>query len=134
MRYAILIYDTETANPSPEPPPAEVWQTVMDEYNAYTKMLQERDALRAGEALQPVQTATTIRQRDGQNVTTDGPFAETKEALGGFYIIEAPDLDAAIASAARIPGARVGSIEVRPIVDWNDPAQTGAEAVGSATN
>ena len=131
MQYALLIYTQEpTTPPSPEDIGA-----MMAEYNAYTESIRTDGTYVAGEALQPTVTATTVQVRDGQTITTDGPFAETKEAFGGFYIIEAPDLDAAIASAARIPGARVGSIEVRPIVDWNDPAQTGApEAVGSATN
>ncbi len=70
--------------------------------------------------MHPIATATTVRVRDGQTLTTDGPFAETKEALGGFYIVEAADLDAAIAYAALIPGAANGSVEVRPIVDWAD--------------
>ena len=130
MQYAILIYDTETANPSSEPPPAEVWQQVMDEYNAYTKMLQDRGAMRAGEALQPVQTATTIRQQDGQNVTTDGPFAETKEALGGFYIVEARDLDEALELGAACPGLKYGAaIEVRPVIDFS---QAGAGEIAGA--
>ena len=114
MQYAILIYDAETANPSPQPPPAEVWQQVMDEYNAYTKMLRDRGIFRAGEALQPVPTATTIRQQDGRKTTTDGPYAETKEALGGFYIVEAKDLDEALEIAKHCP-ARFGGVEVRPI-------------------
>jgi hypothetical protein len=70
----------------------------------------------AGHQLKPVATATTVRVRDGKRVTTDGPFAETKEQLGGFYMINANDLDEAIAIAARVPSAKVGSIEVRPIV------------------
>ena len=76
-------------------------------------------------------TATTVRVRDGQTMTTDGPFAETKEALGGFYLVEAKDLDEAIDLAARIPGAQVGSIEVRPVVDFSampDPAAASSAA------
>ena len=135
MRYAILIYDTETATPSPEPPPADVWQQVMDEYNAYTKMLKDSGAYQAGEALQPVPTATTIRQQDGRNVTTDGPFAETKEALGGFYIVEAKDLDEALALGAACPGIKYGaSIEVRPVIEFPaDYAEAGAGAGSSTT-
>jgi hypothetical protein len=71
---------------------------------------------RAGDALQPVATATTVRVRNGQTVTTDGPFAETREQLGGYYLVEAKDLDEAISLAARIPAARYGSVEVRPIM------------------
>ena len=119
MRYVILIYDTETANPSPEPPDPAVMGQTIDLYNAYTAMLRESGAYVAGEALQPVTTATTLRQQDGQTITTDGPFAETKEGLGGFYLIEAPDLDAALKLAEQCPGIRYGSIEVRPIVDFD---------------
>jgi hypothetical protein len=132
MRYVILIYDTETASPSTEPPPSDVMEQVMGEYNAYTQMLRDRGIYLGGEALQPVQTATTIRQQDGRNVTTDGPFAETKEALGGFYLVEARDLDEALELAAQCPGVRYGAaIEVRPVVDFS---QAGAgEAVGAAS-
>jgi hypothetical protein len=115
MRYAILIYDTQTADPSPEPPDPTVMGEVMSAYNAYTQMLRERGAYLGGEALQPNPTATTLSQKDGQTITTDGPFAETKEGLGGFYLIEARDLDEALELAAQCPGIRVGSIEVRPI-------------------
>ena len=74
---------------------------------------------KAGDRLQPASTATTVRVRDGKTLTTDGPFAETREQLGGYYLIEAKDLDAALGIAARIPGARYGSIEVRPIWVYN---------------
>ena len=84
-------------------------------YNAYTAMLRDRGAYMGGEELQPTSTATTVRVRDGRALTTDGPFAETKEALGGFYMIEAADLDEAIELAGACPGANWGSIEVRPI-------------------
>jgi hypothetical protein len=118
MQYLILIYDEETANPSPEPPDPAVSGEILGQYNAYTEMLKSTGAFVAGEALRPVTTATTIREKDGQTIVTDGPFAETKEGLGGFYLIQAPDLDAAIALAAQCPGARYGSIEVRPVVDY----------------
>ena len=114
MQYLVLIYSEE---PSEAPDPAQIG-AVMAEYNAYTDMLRERGALVAGEALQPTATATTVRVRDGQTMTTDGPFAETKEALGGFYLIEAKDLDEALALGGACPGAKWGSIEVRPIVDF----------------
>jgi hypothetical protein len=131
MQYALLIYTPEATSP----PSQEEIGEMMDAYNAYTESIRGDGSYVGGEALRETTTATTVRVRDGQTLTTDGPFAETKEALGGFYVIEAPDLDAAIASAARIPGARFGSIEVRPLVDWNDPTQTGVgEAVGSASN
>jgi hypothetical protein len=118
MQYLILIYDEDTANPSPEPPDPAVMGEVLGQYNAYTEMLKSTGAFIAGEALQPVTTATTIRQKDRQTITTDGPFAETKEGLGGFYLVQAPDLDAALALAAECPGVRFGSIEVRPVVDF----------------
>jgi hypothetical protein len=93
-------------------------------------MLRDTGAFIAGEALHPVTTATTLRTgADGRIVTTDGPFAETKEALGGFYLVEAEDLDAALALGAQCPGVRVGSIEVRPVIDFAgaaDAAQVGA--------
>jgi hypothetical protein len=119
MRYLVLIYDENTANPSPDPPDMAAIRQVMEEYDAYSQMLRDRGAYVAGEALQPVTTATTVRVRDGQTMTTDGPFAETKEALGGFYLIEAKDLDEALALGGACPGAKYGSIEVRPIVDFD---------------
>ena len=85
---------------------------------------------RAGEALHPTSAATTVRVRDGKTITTDGPYAETKEALGGFYLIEAANLDEAIEAAARIPGALHGAIEVRPIFEF--AAEPTTEAVASA--
>ena len=118
MQYLILLYDAETANPSPEPTDPALWREVLDAYNGYTQMLKDTGAFIAGEALQPVTTATTLRQQDGQTITTDGPFAETKEGLGGFYLIQAPDLDAALRLAEQCPGIRFGSIEVRPVVDF----------------
>jgi hypothetical protein len=119
VRYLVLIYDEGSANPPTEAPDMAVVGAVMEEYNQYTKMLRDSGAYVAGEALQPVTTATTIRVRDGQTMTTDGPFAETKEALGGFYLVEAKDLDEALALGAACPGAKFGSIEVRPIVDFD---------------
>jgi hypothetical protein len=132
MRYAILIYDENTANPSPEPPDPAVWGQVMGDYNGYTQMLRDTGAYVAGEALHPVTTATTIRQKDAQTVTTDGPFAETKEGLGGFYIIEAKDLDAALALGAQCPAITYGgSIEVRPVVEF--PPAEADTPVGAAS-
>jgi hypothetical protein len=127
MRYAILIYDEETANPSPNPPDPEQWAQVTKAYDAYTTMLRDAGLYLGGEALQPVTTATTVRIKDGETMTTDGPFAETKEALGGFYLVEARDLDHALELAAACPGARFGSIEVRPI--WEIPDIPNADAV-----
>ena len=124
MQYLLLIYgpESEAEDFSPE---------TMKAYDAFWAHVTERGALKAGEALHPVSTATTVRVRDGQTVTTDGPFAETKEILGGFYLVEVADLDEALGYAAMIPGAKTGSIEVRPIVDFG-AADAQAVAAGSA--
>jgi len=114
MRYALLIYTAEQT----EVPPPDVQRAELDGYNSFTDHVKERGAYEAGEALDTTSTATTVRVRDGKTLTTDGPYAETKEALGGFYLVEAADLDEAIAYAAMIPGAQHGAIEVRPIFDW----------------
>ena len=129
MRYLLLIYNEE----SDVPPPDDVAAASHAAYGAFTRDVRERGVLLAGEALTPTSTATTVRVVDGETVTTDGPFAETKEALGGFYLIEARDLDDAIETAARIPGATSGSIEIRPI--WELPADyamAGADEAGAA--
>ena len=115
MQYAMLIYEDESVAPDRES--AEMGR-LMDEYASFTREISDAGAHKGGEALHGVETATTVRIRDGQVAVTDGPFAETKEQLGGFYLIEADDLDAAIAIAARIPAARTGSVEVRPVVEW----------------
>jgi len=94
-------------------------QKMMADYGAFTQSIIKSGNFKAGDALQPTSTATTVRVRDGKTLTTDGPFAETREQLGGYYLVEAKDLDEALAIAARIPGARVGSIEVRPIMVYN---------------
>ena len=111
MQYLLLIYQ--------EPPPAEPtqaeWGAMMAEYNSYTAWLREGGQFVGGEALHPVSDATTVSVRDGRRIVTDGPFAETKEHLGGYYLIEAADLDAAIEAAARVPGAKIGKVEIRPI-------------------
>jgi hypothetical protein len=124
MRYLLLIYTQETD----ETPPDDVAAASHAAYAAFTRDVRERGILQAGEALTPTSTATTVRLVDGQVVATDGPFAETKEALGGFYLIEARDLDEAIEIAAKIPAAAFGAIEVRPI--WELPAEY-AMAAGS---
>jgi hypothetical protein len=109
MQYILLIYRTEkTMSPAEMGP-------LMQEYMSFTQDIVKSGKFKAGDPLEPVSTATTVRVRDGKTLTTDGPFAETKEQLGGYYIVEANDLDEAVAIAARIPDARNGSIEVRPI-------------------
>jgi hypothetical protein len=119
MRYALLIYASEQdwATQSEEQA-----QTQFQDYMAFTKDIVDRGIMRAGEALQPTATATTVRVRDGETLSTDGPFAETKEQLGGFYIVEARDLDEAIEIATRIPDVRGGSIEVRPVMETDMPS------------
>jgi hypothetical protein len=114
MQYALLIY---TPEPTEEPAP-EVLAEQMKSYDAFTSHIRERGVMLAGEALDSTATATTVRVVDGRTITTDGPFAETKETLGGFYLVEAADLDEAIAYAAMIPGAKHGCIEVRPVWDF----------------
>jgi hypothetical protein len=119
MRYALLIYASEQDWASQT---EEQSQAQFQEYMAFTKDIVDRGIRQAGEALQPTGTATTVRVRDGETMTTDGPFAETKEQLGGFYIVECRDLDEAIEVAARIPDARSGSVEVRPIMELDMPS------------
>jgi hypothetical protein len=115
MKYALLIY-TEEVDPSTMDP-AE-GEKVMGEYAAFTQSIAERGIMKAGEALHPTDSATTVRVRNGETVTTDGPFAETKEAMGGFYIVDVADLDAAIAVAAELPGSWYGTVEIRPVWEW----------------
>ena len=118
MRYLCLIYSDQTH-----------WTTMPKaeqdklgaEYFAYTDSIQKSGHYIGGNALQPTHTATTVRTRNGKMSTTDGPFAETKEQLGGYYLINAKDLNEAIQVAAKIPGARIGSIEVRPIWEMATP-------------
>ena len=117
MRYLLLIYTRETDEAQPD----DVVAAQHAAYGAFTADIKARGLFQAGEALTPTSTATTVRVVDGETVTTDGPFAETKEALGGFYLIEARDLDEAIEVAASIPAATFGSIEIRPI--WELPAE-----------
>lgn len=113
MQYMLLIYN---------PPgdwsavPAEQRQAIMEAYGSFTEELRSSGKLVAGDALQPASTATSIRVRDGETLTTDGPFAETKEVLGGYYLIDVDTLDEALEWGAKIPGATYGTIEVRPVV------------------
>jgi hypothetical protein len=112
MQYMLLIYDDE-----------KLWQEMSKadlerlsaEYNTFSAEIVASGHLRAGGRLQPSATATTVRVRDSKTQTTDGPFAETKEQLAGYYLVEANDLDEAMKLAARIPSAKIGSIEVRPL-------------------
>jgi hypothetical protein len=122
MQYLLLIHDDESQ-----------WSTMSDDerdklyagYGTFTNEVRESGALIGANQLQPTTTATTVRVRDGETLTTDGPFAETKERLGGYYLIEVESLDEAIEWAAKIPTARTGTIEVRPIVPARAPAVQG---------
>ena len=127
MRYLLLIYTEEQLEPTGDAAGAE-----FAAYAAFTQEVRDRGIYQAGEALRPTTTATTVRVRNGQTVTTDGPFAETKEALGGFYMLDATDLDDAIKLAAKIPGAKHGSIEIRPIFEYGAAEGSSSEAVGAA--
>jgi len=116
MKYLCLIYsDEKQIGALSESDTAKV----MGEYRAFTEGIRRSGHLVGGERLQPTHTATTIRSRNGKVSTTDGPFAETKEQLGGFYLIDARDLNEAIQVASRIPATRTGSVEVRPIWELN---------------
>ncbi len=112
MQYLLLIYDDEKVW---EAMPKEQSDAMFGAYMQFTKDVKASGHFVAGDALQPVHTATTVRVRDGKLTTTDGPFAETREQLGGYYLIEAKDLDEAVKIAAKIPSVTVGSIEIRPI-------------------
>ena len=118
MKYLCLIYSDESM--FPKAPEAEI-QKMMSEYREFGDGIKASGHYLAGHRLHPTNMATTVRIRNGKLSTTDGPFAETKEQLGGFYMIEARDLNDAIQVAAKIPSARIGSVEVRPIVEFNQP-------------
>jgi hypothetical protein len=126
-QYILLIY-----SPTEGGPPPEELQAELPRWFEYTQQLQDAGVMVAGEALESVTTATTVRVRDGQRLTTDGPFAETKEVLGGYYIVDVPDLDTALGWAERIPSSGYGSVEVRPVMVFDQADQTqaaqGAEA------
>ena len=115
MKYALLIYDDEQAWGSLDDATR---GAMYEEYGKFSAGLEERGQMRAGEQLSPTSTATTVRVKDGKTLTTDGPYAETKEQLGGFYLIEAATLDEALEAAAAIPSVKYGGVvEVRPIVE-----------------
>jgi hypothetical protein len=120
MKYLCLIYDDEKKVNAMSKADSEAF---MGAYFGFTEDIRKNGHYVAGEALHPVSTATTVRVRNGSIVTTDGPFAETTEQLGGFYLIEARDLNEAIQVASRIPSAKIGSVEVRPVVDFSQVVQ-----------
>lgn len=115
MQYLLLIYENESiaANMSPEQQ-----GKFFNDYMEYTRSIRDSGHFKAGDALESIAKATTVRVREGKTLTTDGPFAETREQLGGYYLVEAADLDEAIKLAARIPSAHHGSIEVRPVMQF----------------
>ena len=119
MKYLALIYNAPEAMPAAG---SAAFGTMITDYRTVTDVFVRDGIMRGGDALHPASTATTVRVRGGKTATMDGPFAETKEQLGGYYIFECANLDAAIKYAAMIPGAAMGSVEVRPIVDYSQPA------------
>lgn len=120
MRYLLLIYGNEQAAAAKSP---EAQAAEMDGWWKYTANLHESGFQLAGEALQPSTTATSVRQVDGRTLVADGPFAETKEQLGGYYLINAPDLDVAISWASKMPHLPDGGcVEIRPIMEFDTPA------------
>jgi hypothetical protein len=128
MKYLLTIYTDESRYATMTP---EDSARLMAEYGAFGQEAQEAGVLLGGEGLQPTATATTVRVRDGEPLFTDGPFAETREQLGGYYLLECGDLDEAARWAAKIPDARDGSVEVRPVMDYeamgNEDAHTQSE-------
>jgi hypothetical protein len=115
MKYMLLLYvPAEVREDESARAPMQAWYD-------YTRELQEAGVERGNNALQGLDTATTVRERDGERLVADGPFAETKEMLGGYYLIDVPDLDAALAWAAKVPNAPYGSVEVRPVVEFDAP-------------
>jgi len=113
MQYMFLIYTEESTEPRPE---TAEFDEMMGAYMAFTEEVKKRGIYQHAAPLEPVATATTVRVRDGKTSATDGPFAETKEQLGGYYLLECKNLDEALDLAAKIPGARYGSVEVRPVM------------------
>ncbi len=117
MQYLLLIYGDQNGWDSmSEEERGQVFQA----YGSFTQELEQSGAMVGGNALQPTQTATTVRIRNDETLTTDGPFAETKEQLGGYYLVNVDSLDEALEWAAKIPGARHGSIEVRPVMVFEE--------------
>ncbi len=116
MQYALTIYDDQSkwSDLPPDSP-----RETSEAYGKLTEEMRSSGAFLAGEGLQPISTATTVRVPNGERIVTDGPFAETKETLGGFYVLECKDLDEAIDWAAKIPGATTGCVEVRPVITYD---------------
>ena len=115
MKYLLALYGDETQDTDPESPE---FEAMIGDYRRLNVDLESAGKFLGGDALAPTSMATTVRIRNDETLVTDGPFAETKEQLGGFYLIDADDLDEALAWAARVPAARDGSVEVRPVVEY----------------
>jgi hypothetical protein len=126
-QYMMLIYGPSDGGPNPEELAAQ-----LPRWEQFTQELKDAGLFVGGDALQGVEVATTVRVRDGQTQITDGPFAETKENLGGYYLVEAPDLDTVLEYAARVPNVHYGSLEVRPIMDFSATTQATAGAQAQA--
>jgi len=116
MQYMMLIYSDSRTHPAPDTPE---FNQMLADYSRFGEEASSAGVFVAGDALQPVTTATTVRSRHGKAETTDGPFAETKETLGGYYLLDCKDLDEAISYAAKIPTAKFGSIEIRPVMTFD---------------
>jgi hypothetical protein len=130
MKYLLTIYGDESGWNDVTP---EQSGQIMAAYEAFGRAATEAGVMLGGEGLQPTSSATTVRVRDGETVTSDGPFAETREQLGGYYLLDCRDLDDAIGWAARIPGAQQGSIEVRPVMNYEDVGVERHEQAEEAT-
>ena len=130
MQYLLTIYVDESAVAAVPP---EQGLQMTEAYEALTAELKESGAFVGGDGLQPTSTATTVRVRDGEPLLTDGPFAETREQLAGFYLLECADLDEAVGWAAKVPSARSGSVEVRPVITYDDRVAR-AQAGGTAAH
>ena len=129
MRYLCTIYGDESQWSDATP---EEMGAVLAAYNAFTEEARSAGVMAGGEGLEPTSAATTVRVRDGERVLSDGPFAETKEQLGGFYLLECANLDEAIDWAARIPGAATGSVEVRPVMNYEGAGSEDAQQSAAA--
>ena len=129
MKYLLTIYTDESTWADATPTDG---RKMMAAYEELGRDMREAGVILGGEGLQPVATATTVRVRDGERLLTDGPFAETRESLGGFYLLDVEDLDAAISWAARIPGASTGSVEVRPCMVFDDAGSESADREAAA--
>ncbi|HXV75590.1 MAG TPA: YciI family protein [Candidatus Polarisedimenticolaceae bacterium] len=116
MQYLLLIYSNESDEPRPGTAAGDAH---LNAYMKFTEDVQQRGVMLGGNALESVKTATTVRVRNGKTDTTDGPFAETKEQLGGYYLLDCEDLDEALELAAKIPSAKIGSVEVRPVMRFD---------------